>query len=57
MFSEVVSQVTALFEDTSTVGILAFEVEFDSLSLRIPDPYSLVPLFGYSVEGLMFTSS
>ncbi len=49
---EVVAQVAALFEDTATSRVFAFEVQFHTLCLRILNTNSLVPLFRNSIEGL-----
>ena len=54
MLPEVVPKVTTLLKYTAATGVLAFEVQLNSLSLRIPDPYSLVPLLGHSLESLVF---
>ena len=52
MLSEVVSQIAALLEHTSTARVLTFEIELDSLCLRILHSYSLVPLLRNSIESL-----
>jgi hypothetical protein len=54
MLSEVISQVAALLEDAATVRIPTLEVKFDSLSLRVFYPYSLVPLLRDALECLVF---
>lgn len=54
---EVVSQVAALLKDASTRGVSAFEIELNSLGLRVLDSDRLVPLFGDPFESLMLVSS
>jgi hypothetical protein len=51
MLPEVVSQVATLFEDTPASRVLAFEVQFHSLSFRILNANGLVPLFRNSIKG------
>ena len=45
MFSEVVSQVAALLEDSFAAGILALEVEFHTLRSQIFNLDCFVPIF------------
>lgn len=52
-----VSQVAAFLEYTSTVRVLAFEVELDSLRFGVPHSDRLMPLFGHPFEGLVLGSS
>lgn len=54
---EVVPQVATFLEHASTVRILAFEVEFDSLGLWVLYADCLMPLFRDAFKGLMFVSS
>jgi hypothetical protein len=56
VLSEMVAKVTTLLKYTPATHVLAFEVQLNSLSLGIPDPYSLVPLFGHSFESFVFVS-
>jgi hypothetical protein len=57
MFSKVIPQVATLFEHATTTWVLTFEVEFDSLCLRIFHSYGLVPLFRDAFESLVLISS
>ena len=57
MLSEVIPQIAALFENTGTVRIPTLKIELDSLSFRVLDPDSLVPLFRYAFESLMFRAT
>lgn len=54
MLPEVISQVATFLERWPTAGVLAFEVEFNTLSLWVFDPNRLVPLFWDSFESFVF---
>ena len=53
MFAEMISQVAAFLKHTPAARELAFEIQFDSLSLRIPYSYGLMPLLRDPVESLV----
>ena len=54
---EVISQVTALLKNTPTVRVFALEVELHSLSLRVLNSDSLVPLLRDPFESFVLASS
>lgn len=57
MFSEMVPQIAALFENTLTVRVFALEIQLHSLSFRILHSNGLMPLFRYAFEGFVLASS
>ena len=57
VLAKVVSQVAALFEDTSALRVLALEVELHSLGLWVLHSDGLVPLFRNAFESLVLASS
>ena len=55
MFSEVVSQVATLLEDTVAALVLALEEQFNALRLLVLNLDSFMPLVGDSDETLGIT--
>lgn len=54
MLPKVISKIAAFFENTSAVRVSTFEVQFNSLSVRVLDTNSLMPLFRDPFESFVF---
>jgi len=52
MFAKVIPQITALFENGSTVGITTLKIKFDPHRFRVPHLDGLMPRSGNTLKGL-----
>ena len=57
VFPKVISEIAALLKSTTTIRVLAFEVELDSLGVRVLNSDSLMPLLWYTLKSLIFVPS